>query len=522
MYSDFDKKTLGDLLQKLAETIDLTDSQYEKAEIRYKRVGEFLCEKGTLLAMYDPHVLVQGSIRIGTTTRPLLENEGFDVDLTGVLQNYPHPAQQKTVKELFEKRLRQDSNYNRMLNEDEEKRRCWRLPYADEPKFHLDIVPALKDNYDWLLAQNVEERFAKHAITITDNEHKDYHKELYQKDLPKSNTEGYALWFLDVMKVEGDSIREFLKKEYAKMGKVEDVPEYKVRTPLQRGVQLMKRHRDIRYSGKNVSDFKPVSIVITTLAALAYQKVMRSSPSNLFYDIIRQMVEEMPSFIKYENGKYEILNPVDPKENFADKWNEPKTRYYASTFTEWHQLFKKDLEESFSKRKDIQESVEILKGQFGNRDVNAAVTLMEAKQPRTFLEMILPKNTALIAKQKPLWEMDLQSPLKISASYKTVLGRTFIDLDNQTLPKNANVRFAVKSTIQPPYEVYWQITNSGREAEAANCLRGNILHSKTLGIGGMEHTEQTLYVGEHAVECYIVKDAKCVARSGDFPVKIGN
>jgi Adenylyl/Guanylyl and SMODS C-terminal sensor domain/Second Messenger Oligonucleotide or Dinucleotide Synthetase domain len=523
MDSIFDKKTLSNLLEKLAETIDLTDSQYEKAEERYNRVGEFLCEKGTLLAPYDPHTLVQGSIRIGTATRPITEDEGFDVDLTCILKSYTNPSCQKTVKELFETRLRQNANYNRML--DEEKRRCWRLLYADEPKFHLDIVPAIPDTYDWLVAQGIEKRYAEQAITITDNKNWGYEKYLYQRDLPKSNTEGYALWFLDVMKVDADSIRKMLKDQYDKIGKVGGVPEYKVRTPLQRCVQLMKRHRDVRFSGKNASEYKPVSIVITTLAAKAYEKVIKYPHSTMFYDIIMQIVDEMPKFIeKDDNGKYYILNPVDNGENFADKWNEPNTRYYATTFYDWHSKFKQDLQDSYRNRKDIYDSIDNFKFQFGEKSVvDAFKIIVKTEKPNPLLSVTQPQIKALSAKQKPLWEMVYSFPtLRILASYKTLSGKAHVNLQNESLPKNTSIRFAVTPNILPPYDVYWQITNSGNEAEIAKCLRGEIKHSKTLGSGGTEHNESTLYEGEHFVECYIVKDGKCVARSGDFPVRIGS
>ena len=50
---------------------------------------------------------------------------------------------------------------------------------------------------------------------------------------------------------------------------VRAVPKYQSnKTPLQRAVQILKRHRDIMFAG---DEDKPVSIIITTLAAKAYQ-----------------------------------------------------------------------------------------------------------------------------------------------------------------------------------------------------------------------------------------------------------
>lgn len=54
---------------------------------------------------------------------------------------------------------------------------------------------------------------------------------------------------------------------------VRAVPKYQSnKTPLQRAVQILKRHRDIMFAG---DEDKPVSIIITTLAAKAYQEKVR-------------------------------------------------------------------------------------------------------------------------------------------------------------------------------------------------------------------------------------------------------
>jgi hypothetical protein len=51
---------------------------------------------------------------------------------------------------------------------DKEGRRCWTLNYADGAKFHMDILPAIPDDYSWLIQLGVPDDFAQHAICITD------------------------------------------------------------------------------------------------------------------------------------------------------------------------------------------------------------------------------------------------------------------------------------------------------------------------------------------------------------------
>lgn len=49
---------------------------------------------------------------------------------------------------------------------------------------------------------------------------------------------------------------------------VEDIPDYKVRTPLQAAVMILKRHRDHTFEGRK--EDRPISVIITTLAAHSY------------------------------------------------------------------------------------------------------------------------------------------------------------------------------------------------------------------------------------------------------------
>jgi hypothetical protein len=116
---------------------------------------------------------------------------------------------------------------------------------------------------------------------------------------------------------------------------IEDVPDWKVRTPLQRSVQLLKRHRDIYFNGK---DDKPISIIITTLAGHAYQN--EADLFDAFFSIINGMTD--PKNIKGQYGKYYIPNPTNPDENFADKWNEDEN--LPKAFLTWLGQLKTDVE----------------------------------------------------------------------------------------------------------------------------------------------------------------------------------
>lgn len=355
-----EKLQLGDILTELAQAVDLTEAQYQLAIQKYNTVAGFLAAEYTTLSAYKPQIKVQGGFRIGVPVRPINEESEFDVDLTCLLQA-KLPNVQSVLRKHIGDRLCQDERYKKMLKE---KRRCWRLVYAESSRFHLDIVTAIPDDFQWLLDQQVSRKYAEHAINITDNEHHSYRE--FTVSFPKSNTEGYALWFLDIMKIEAERIRKDLQIQM-KLSSIEQVPEYKVRTPLQRGVQLMKRHRDIMFEGKEEC---PISIIITTLAARAYQYVLTNNSSTLFYEVLVRMAEAMPRFIENRNGIKWIPNPVNPKENFADKWelNKKKER----DFYDWHSAFIATLQ-SERIQKGLIELGNHFKASFGSRAVNEAL-----------------------------------------------------------------------------------------------------------------------------------------------------
>ena len=74
---------------------------------------------------------------------------------------------------------------------------------------------------------------------------------------------------------------------------------------------------------------KPISIIITTIAATLYQE------EDNVVDALTNILLATPDWINRnkKNGLYYIENPSYPGENFADKWNAHPER--ATAFFEW-------------------------------------------------------------------------------------------------------------------------------------------------------------------------------------------
>jgi hypothetical protein len=279
------EEQLSQLLRLAAEALDMPDVLYLEAVRQYEEVGEWLGALTSPLQDNSPAIYPQGSAILGTINAPLLATDEYDIDLVCLLQLVRQSISQKELKKRVGDRLRQNEGYRKVLAEG---RRCWTLNFKG--RFHMDVLPAIPDD---------EGR--RESILITD-------KELtrWQHSDPK----GYAAWFWERMRVVFEEEKRALAK--AMQADIEDVPDWKIKTPLQRSVQLLKRHRDVHFQSDH--DDKPVSIIISTLAARAYTGQVD------LYDALVQIVCEMPNFIENRNGVYWVANPVNDAENFADKW----------------------------------------------------------------------------------------------------------------------------------------------------------------------------------------------------------
>ena len=95
-----------------------------------------------------------------------------------------------------------------------------------------------------------------------------------------------------------------------------------------------------------------------------------------------------------------------------------------------------------------------------------------------------------------------------------------LNTNGRTIRSNRSLKFVVKTNAGGDYQVFWQVVNTGRHAEVVGGRRGNVFPSKNSN--HLVHWETSLYTGKHWIECFIVKNGTCVARSGRFYVNIYN
>lgn len=318
-------------IQALVDELEVPEERYAQAELRYKSFGDWTHREDSTVLKYDPEVYVQGSFRLGTVIKPTNKEGEYDIDLVCVLNKLSKTAlTQEALKSLLESEVQSYRKAQGIKKPVKESRRCWTLEYAEGAQFHMDILPAIPNAEGQRILleyKGMDARFSESAISITDKDHLYYG--MITDDWPRSNPIGYCEWFKSQMAESFERIRKVLAEAEIKKGiitaSVEDIPEYRVRTPLQQAIMILKRHRDDMFNDE--PDIKPISIIITTLSAHAYDGEPDVGKALL------GILERMENYIGYKDEQHVVLNPTDATENFADRWEEYPERRDA--FFSW-------------------------------------------------------------------------------------------------------------------------------------------------------------------------------------------
>ncbi|WP_323591852.1 nucleotidyltransferase domain-containing protein [Aliarcobacter butzleri] len=315
------------IVEELTKNLDISDSMFKDAESKYLAVAKYLGESNTSL-LQDAIIYPQGSINLRTVVKPIGKEE-FDIDLVIHLPNVTKEQNSNDILKLIGDRLKDEKSIYK--DKVTPLKRGWRINYATA--FHLDITPAIGNAF----VEAEEFHYTDTAELIPDKELKLW------KD---SNPRGFAKWFSEIASKVPifviknirtlDSKILLLEEADLESYTIEEIPdnnEYK--GLLRRTIQLLKRHRDFYFNERNpfYNDFKPISIVITTLATKSYRMIIEEEREySCPFEMLKDIVGNMDNFIKIGN-EYKIVNPTNENENFAEKWN--KDIKYVEAFVTW-------------------------------------------------------------------------------------------------------------------------------------------------------------------------------------------
>ena len=210
--------------------------------------------------------------------------------------------------------------------------RLSKVPQASNSKPLQQLYCKAQDNTaEPREARNLDSQFADTAVAITDNEVLPQYLQI-TLDWLRSNPRGYAEWFKSRM---GDVFlrrRESVLEEMRTNGitaSVEDIPTYRVRTPLQSAIMILKRQRDTMFADDPTE--KPISIIISTLSAHAYQG------EETMHFQLETHINDFIAAYNYAHG-LKTLQGLTPFEYICKTWtSEPDRSPSIQPTTPWDQ-----------------------------------------------------------------------------------------------------------------------------------------------------------------------------------------
>ena len=371
------------IILELTKSLDISKTMYDDAENKFKAIAKYLGESNNPL-LQEAHIYPQGSMRLGTVTKPMNQDE-FDLDLVIHLPNVTKEISSEHIHKIIGDRLKEHSIYKELLIP---LNRGWRIDYASS--FHLDITPSIHNPF----GLGEEYHFVDTAEFVPD-------KKLQEgKD---SNPRGYASWFDEIDKlIPIFSVPTFESAHIASARdyKVDDLPEYKkFKGIIKRVVQLLKRHRDVYFNEreKALTDYKPISVLVTTLAAKSYRKIIEDRIEySCPFEMMKDIVKNMHTFIEKEYDGFYVKNPTNEKENFAEKWKTNKK--YSEAFYQWQNAAYAELVKLQKPNgiDNIQKSLSESYGQsYANKVISSLNSEVEDKRSKLILApSILVSNAA--------------------------------------------------------------------------------------------------------------------------------
>lgn len=555
---------LNDVLNQVAIELDIPPHKYKEAMERFDSIKRHLDDGDYPGSTPPPSIYLQGSFRLGTVIRPIIGGRecGFDIDIVCQVNRAKDHDDPETLKDEVGAEVKgyaEQNSTERAVN----CRRCWALNYAPDSEgigFHVDILPCLPD-----MAAGAEISRANASQGATDWQYtqttvaitnRDDDAVPPEHDWRSSNPLGFAKWFNDICLpgyTHVDNLRQktllfeaFSQRQSFPYRRAKDIPNALVRTPLQRAIQIMKRHRDVRFKGRRDEKHRPISMIITTLAARLYagragQLQTTRSALRFIVDTLAQhaalvegrvLLEDIGrmQLIRRVGDRWYIPNPVNPHyagdpedkgENFADRWHEDN-HAKARAFFQWVAWLRADLD-SLLNSNDIAGMRGTLIEAFGDSIATRTLSQLGAEPAGSSAGALVEAASTAISRfnlphrEKPTWPARLTHHVTIEGRATREGWRTLVSKNGfRKIAKHYSLQFAAKTDVPWPYDVYWQVVNTGAEAAShgPSGLRGKIVP------GSQTHTESTLYTGVHWIECFIVNDGVLVARSGEFVVEI--
>lgn len=328
-----------------------------------------------------------------------------------------------------------------------------------ESDFHIDIIPSITINgVAYIMNKNTNE------FEITD-------------------ADGYAQWFAAKNQITPDD-------------------------GLIKAIRLIKYLRDIK------GTFSVKSVLLTTILA---GQVNDFDDPKLFSDVptaLKTILNRLNEFLESNPVMPIITNPALPAENFNRHWDDDKYQNFRSKIA----LYNDRVNEAYNSETEA-ESIKRWRAVFGDEfpDIEGGDVTVLVQNPVLSLASYDHRET-------PPWPEHIKYAVSIKAyaKSKNKINIGEIQSDTGLLSEGYQIDYMATTNTPDPYDVYWQVVNTGPHAASVQGgLRGEIRPAKDTS-RPLHQDERTEYTGKHWIECYIVQNGICVAKSSPFFIRVAN
>jgi hypothetical protein len=446
-------KLLDYFAQFLRDKVNLNQSRLDDLNSRVDAITEVLkADEDLELRVLD--TVPQGSWAHRTIIRPPLGKE-FDADfLVQLTEDAIWNADPQQYSDAIWKALHNHGTYALMTTR---KNRCIRVRYANF--CHIDIVPYVvrSDGYEVIVNRETN------AFETT-------------------NPVGFTSWLQEKDDLTAGNLRK--------------------------AIRLLKYLRDRRGA------FAIRSVLLTTLVGNVVDS-WRTFDPDYYKDVPTTLVhvlEDLDVWLQARPYKPSITDPSCPSTSFDHRWTDQQ---YSACREKVYQL-SPDVRAAYDKE-GVEASITAWRSVFGNDfpktltaaplSAGAIVRKIVPRFGRAPKEEFIEEKVPVNITHRVTVSCEVSEPTSLNRAARRALrsraGR---------VPKHRELLFRIADTdVLPPFQVFWKARNTGEEAKRLGQLRGE-LHPDE---GRHQRRERTLYTGHHWMECYIVKDGVCVARSHD-------
>lgn len=304
--------------------------------------------------------------------------------------------------------------------------------------------------------------------------------------------------------------------------------------------RLVKYLRDIK------TTFTCPSFLLTTLLGLQVTEADRNS--TVFPDVptaLKELVGRLDNWLTLRPMLPEVRNPVLASEIQSSAWDETKYQNFRTriqtyrtwiddaynetdreeSIGKWQRVFGEDFAAQSASEKAANVSTEALAqtahlpAAFGAKDLVALVKRMGEKA-------LPPGFTRLPQMHRPTWKKaNISLTVKVKATLHTARsgGQWLGGFNSLDIAENNRwLRFEAMNSVGMPlpstYQIQWRVTNTDKDAQKNNQLRGDFYKSDEHGV----RWERVSYHGVHMVEAFVIQksDKTLIGQSQPFYVTV--